>query len=55
MSDSKTPWTIAHQAPLPIGFLSKEYWSGLPLPSLGIFLTQRLNSHLVHYRQILYC
>jgi len=35
MSDSKTLWTIAHQAPLSIGFLSKEHWRGLPFPSLG--------------------
>ena len=25
-----TPWTVAHQAPLFIGFLKQEYWSGLP-------------------------
>ena len=29
-----TPWTTAHQAPLPVGFSRQEYWSGLPLPSL---------------------
>ena len=29
-----TPWTVAYQAPLPIGFSRQEYWSGLPLPSL---------------------
>ena len=29
-----TPWTIAHQAPLSMGFSRQEYWSGLPLPSL---------------------
>ena len=28
-----TPWTAAHQAPLPMGFSSQEYWSGVPLPS----------------------
>ena len=27
--------TVAHQAPLSIGFLRKECWSGLPLPFLG--------------------
>ena len=37
-----TAWTVAHQAPLPMGFSSQEYWSGLPcrpavdLPDLGI-------------------
>ena len=29
----ETPWTIAHQAPLSLGFPKQEYWSGLPLPS----------------------
>ena len=28
-----TPWTVAHQAPLSIGFLRQEYWSGLPFPT----------------------
>ena len=28
-----TPWTIAPQAPLSVGFSSQEYWSGLPVPS----------------------
>ena len=27
-----TLWTIAHQAPLSMGFSRKEYWSGLPSP-----------------------
>ena len=27
------PWTVAHQAPLFMGFSRQEYWSGLPLPS----------------------
>ena len=30
-----TPWTVAHQAPLPVGFPGQEYLSGLPFPSLG--------------------
>ena len=29
------PRTVAHQAPLSIGFSRQEYWSGLPFPSLG--------------------
>ena len=32
---SATPWTIARQAPLSIGFSRQEYWSGLPFPPLG--------------------
>ena len=31
---SATPWTVAHQAPLSMGFSRQEYWSGLPFPSL---------------------
>ena len=27
-----TPWTVAHQAPLFMGFSRQEYWSGLPCP-----------------------
>ena len=30
-----TPWTAAYQAPPSMGFSRQEYWSGLPLPSLG--------------------
>ena len=29
-----TPWTVACQAPLSMGFTMQEYWSGLPFPSL---------------------
>ena len=37
-----TPWTVARQAPLSMGFSRQEYWSGLPflspwhLSNLGI-------------------
>ena len=30
-----TLWTVARQAPLPMGFSRQEYWSGLPFPSPG--------------------
>ena len=33
LSDSATPWTVAHQASLSMGFSWQEYWSGLPFPS----------------------
>jgi len=39
-----TPWTVAHQTPLSMGFSRQEYWSGLlfsspgDLPYLGIEL-----------------
>ena len=28
-----TPWTVAHQAPLSMGFSGQEYWSRLPFSS----------------------
>ena len=28
-------WTVAHQAPLSMGFSRQEYWSGLPCPPPG--------------------
>ena len=31
-----TPWTVAHQAPLSMGFSRQKYWSGVPFPSPGI-------------------
>ena len=42
-----TPWTVAHQAPLSMGFIRQENWSGLPFPSPGVFPTQGLNLHLL--------
>ena len=30
-----TPWTVACQAPLTMGFSRQEYWSELPFPSPG--------------------
>ena len=36
-----TPWTVAHQALLSMGFPRQEYWSGIATPSFrGIFPTQ---------------
>ena len=32
-----TPWTVAHQAPLSMGFSRQEYWNGLPFPTPGDF------------------
>ena len=31
----ETLWTVAHQAPLSMGFSRQEYWNGLPFPSPG--------------------
>ena len=30
-----TPWTVAHQALLSVGFPRQEYWGGLPFPPPG--------------------
>ena len=29
-----TPWTVAYQAPLSVGFSRQEYWSGFPFIQL---------------------
>ena len=36
------PWTVAHQAPLPLRFPRQEYWSRLPFPSPGDLLDPRI-------------
>ena len=33
VSDSMTPWKVAHQALCPWGFSRQEYWSGFPFPT----------------------
>ena len=53
------PWTVAHQAPLSMGFSRQEYWSGWPRPPWagwggGVFPTQGSSLGLLHCRQILY-
>ena len=63
MPDSfATPWTVAHQDPLSMGFSRQDYWSGVPLPSLkntgvgcyflllGIFPMQGSNLSLQHWQ-----
>ena len=49
-----TQWAVAHQAPLSIRFSRKEYWSGLPFPSLEDLLDPGIEPGLLHCRQILY-
>ena len=44
-----TPWTVAHLAPLSLGFSWQEYQSGLPFPSPKIS-TQGLSLGLLHCR-----
>ena len=43
----ETPWTVACQVPLSMGFSRQEYWSELPFPFQGIFPTQGWNSRLL--------
>ena len=50
-----TPWTVACQAPLSIGFSRKNTAVGSHFFLQGIFLAQESNVGLLHYRQILYC
>ena len=57
ISDSlqPNPWTVAHQAPLFMGFFhGKNTAVGCQALLQGIFLTQRSNRHRLHFRQILY-
>ena len=34
-TELETSWTVAHQAPLSMGFPRQKYWSELPFPSAG--------------------
>ena len=38
-----TPWTVACQAPLSMGFSRQGYWSGLQCPSPGYLLNPGIN------------
>ena len=47
MSDSfVTPWTMAGQTSLSMGFPRQEYWNGLPFPSLGESSQPRNQNHV---------
>ena len=37
-----TPWAVAHQAPLSMGFPWQEYWSELPFPASGDLPNSRI-------------
>ena len=53
----ETPWTVALQAPLSMGFPRQEHWSGLPFPSSGDCPNPGIKptSSALCCRQILYC
>ena len=49
-----TPWTVAHQTPLSMGFSRQDYWSGLPFPSPISGMARSKCMHLnFWYRHIL--
>ena len=43
-----TPWTVASQVPLSMGFSRQKYWSWLPCPPPMIFSMQGWNPRLRH-------
>ena len=45
-----TPGTVAHQAPLSMGFSKQEYWSGFPFPPPGDLPDPELNPRLLHWQ-----
>ena len=51
VSDSATPQTVTHQAPLSMEFSRQEYWSGLPLPTPDKVLALLLNGDIM---QVIY-
>ena len=61
---SVTPWTVAHQAPLSMGFSRQEYWSGLPFPSPSFCFSYKsycllclatINSFIYIYNKYIVC
>ena len=53
-----TPWIVACQAPLSMGFSRQENWSGCHFLLQGFFPTQESELHLLsllHCSWILYC
>ena len=43
----ETPWTVAHQAPLSMGFSRQEYWNKLPFPAPGDLPNSGIKPHLL--------
>ena len=54
VSDSVTPWTVAYEDPLSMGFSSKSTGVGCHFLLQGIFPTQGLNPGPLHCRQTFY-
>ena len=51
--NSVTLWTVAHKAPLSMGYSRQEYWSGLPFPSPGYLLNPVIEPGSPHCRHSL--
>ena len=45
-----TPWTVAHQPPLSIGFSREEYWSRLPCPPPGDLTNPGIEPTALHWQ-----
>ena len=52
---SATPWTVARQAPLSMGFTRQEHWSGLPCPPPGHLPDPGIKSASPRYLCIYMC
>ena len=50
----ETPWTVALQAPLSMGFARQEYWNVLPFPSLEDRLNLGIEPGSPALQEILY-
>ena len=50
VSDSATPWTVVHQAPLSMGFSRQECRGGLPFPPPGDLPNPGWNVPLLHWQ-----
>ena len=50
-----TPWTVACQVPLSMGFSRQEYQSGWPCPPPGDLSNPGIKPRLLYCRQVLYC
>ena len=47
-----TPWTVAHQAPLSMGFSWQEYWHGFPGPPPGDLSDLRIKPMSLVYPEL---
>ena len=47
-----TPWTIAPQAPLSMGFARQEYWGGLPVPLQGTYYLPILQMQKLKIKEV---